>query len=106
MHNASYPDIPPVFRIRRFSDEVGPLNEQIHGAARLLLQAVALVDQLGLKILSVDADRSRNKRVLVSYCRQCDTLDGVEVMRLGGFSHWSATRYGVEIRWCIPMEVA
>lgn len=99
-------DIPPVYRQHRFSDPVGPLNEEIHDATRMLLQAIALVDELGLQILSVDADRSRNKRILVRYCRQCDALEGVEVMRQGGVSHWAATRYGVEIRWCVEMEAA
>lgn len=97
---------PAVFRPRRFTDEVSPLNDEMHDQARLLLQAIAMVDRLGLQILSIDADRSRNKRILVSYCRQCDALEGVEIMRQAGASHWGATRYGVEIRWVIQMEAA
>lgn len=95
-----------VFTPRRFSDEVSPLNDGIHDEARMLLSAIALVDKLGLKIIAVDADRSRNKRVLVEYCRACDALEGVEVVRQHGASHWAATRYGVEIRWVVQMEAA
>lgn len=96
----------PIFRPRRFSDPVSPLNEDIHDETRLLLSAIALVDKLGLKIISIDADRSRNKRILVGYSHECDALDGVEVARHNGASHWAATRHGVEIRWVIPMEAA
>lgn len=97
---------PGVFRPRRFSDEVSPLNDGIHDEARLLLSAIALIDKLGLKIIAVDADRSRNKRVLVEYCRACEALEGVEIMRAPDASHWAATRHGVEIRWVIQMEAA
>lgn len=99
-------DHPHVFKPHRFSDPVSPLNDGIHDETRMLLNAVELVDKLGLKIISVDADRSRNKRILVSYSRECDALEGVEVARQNGASHWAATRYGVEIRWVIPMEAA
>lgn len=97
---------PAVFRPRRFSDEVSPLNDSIHDETRMLLSAIALIDKLGLKIIAVDADRSRNKRVLVEYCRACEALEGVEIMRTPATSHWAATRYGVEIRWVIQMEAA
>lgn len=94
-------DLPPVFHPRRFSDAVSPLNDGIHDVTRTLLAAIALVDQLGLKIIAVDADRGRNKRILVSYCPACDALEGVEVARQNGASHWIANRYGTEIRWVI-----
>lgn len=100
-------DCPPVFHPRRFSDPVSPLNDSLIDQTRMLAAAVKLIDERGLRILSVDADRSRNKRVLVEYSRkECDALEGVEVARQGGFSHWSANRFGVEIRWCIPVEAA
>lgn len=99
-------DAPQVSRPRRFSDPVSPLNDGIHDETRMLLASIELVDKLGLKIISVDADRARNKRILVSYSRECDALDGVEVARHNGASHWAATRHGVEIRWMIPMEAA
>lgn len=106
MSNRALQNIPSVFHPRRFSGPVSPLNDGIHDETRMLPSAVALVDKLGLKIISVDADRGRNKRILVSYSRECDALDGVEVARQNGASHWAATRYGVEIRWVIPMEAA
>jgi hypothetical protein len=99
-------DDPAVFKPRRFSDPVSPLNDGIHDETRLLLAAVELVDGLGLKIIAVDADRGRNKRILVSYSRECDALEGVEVARQAGASHWAANRFGTEIRWVIPMEAA
>lgn len=97
---------PAVFHPRRFSDPVSPLNDGIHDETRMLLSAIALVDRHGLKIISVDADRARNKRILVSHSRECDALEGIEVARQNGASHWAANRYGVEIRWVIPMEAA
>ena len=101
--DASAPD---VFTHRRLGDSVSPLNDELHDTTRLLAEAVRMIDQLGLKIISVDADRSRNKRVLVSYSRECDALEGVEYKRQGGYSHWCANRFGVEIQWCIPAEAA
>ena len=106
MSNRASQNIPSIFHPRRFSDPVSPLNDGIHDETRMLLSAVELVDKLGLKIISVDADRSRNKRILVSYSSECDALEGVEVARQNSASHWAATRYGVEIRWVIPMETA
>lgn len=99
-------DDPAVFRARRFTDPVSDLNADVHDRARLLAQAVEMVDGLGLQILAVEADRTRNSRVMVMHARECDALEGVEVARQGGFSHWCATRFGVEIRWCIPVEAA
>ncbi len=98
--------VPAVFNPRRFTDPCSPLNDDLHDQTRLLASAVEMIDRLGLEILSVEADRSRNKRVLVTYSRACDALGGVEVARQGGYSHWSAHRFGVEIRWAIPMEAA
>ncbi len=99
-------ETPAVFHPRRFSDPVSDLNAEVHDRARLLAQAVEMVDRLGLRILAVEADRTRNSRVMVMYAPECDALEGVEVARQGGFNHWCATRFGVEIRWCIPMEAA
>lgn len=101
-------DDPAVFRNRRrFSDPVSPLNCDLHDAARMLAAAVEMVDGLGLEILSVDADRQRNRRILVNYSPLCAALEGVEYKRGPEWSHWTASRFGVEIRWCVPVaEVA
>ena len=100
-------DTPTVFRQRRFSDPVSPLNESIHDAARALAQAIEMVDGLGLQIISVEAERNRNKRIHVTYSAACDALGGVETSRNAEWSHWTANRFGVEIRWCIAArEVA
>lgn len=97
---------PNVFRQRRFSDPVSPLNESIHDAARALAQAVEMVDGLGLQIISIEAERSRNKRIHVTYSADCDALDGVETRCNADWSHWTANRFGVEIIWCIPTREA
>lgn len=99
-------DTPAVFTRRRFSDPVSDLNAAIHDRARLLASAVEMVDGLGLQILSVEADGSRNSRILVANSPECDALDGVEIMRAQGYSHWSASRFGVEIRWCVLVQEA
>jgi hypothetical protein len=99
-------DEPAVFRPRRFSDPVSELNAHVYDKSRLLAQVVEMVDKLGLQILAVEADRTRNSRIMVMNAPECETLEGVEVARQGGFSHWAATRFGVEIRWCIQMEAA
>lgn len=107
MRNAViHTNTPAVFRTRRFSDPVSPLNETIHDTARALAQAVEMVDGLGLQIISVEAERSRNKRIHVAYSASCDALDGVETSRNAEWSHWTANRFGVEIRWCIPTQEA
>lgn len=107
MRNAVlHTDTPVVFKNRRFSDPVSPLNDDIHDETRRLITAIERVDGLGIQILTVEAERSRNKRILVAYSRECDALDGVEVARQQGHSHWCASRFGVEIRWAIPMEAA
>lgn len=89
-------------RPRRFSDPVSPLNDALHDTARALINAIELLDHLGIRILAVEADRSRNRRIQVDYSRECDRLGGVEVARAAEWSHWCAQRHGVEIRWCIP----
>lgn len=99
-------DTHAVFNRRRFSDPVSPLNDSIHDDTRLLAAAVELVDSLGLKIISVETNRWRNKRIHVAYSRACAELEGVETQRSEGFSHWTANRFGVEIVWLIPMEAA
>lgn len=99
-------DHPPVFRHHRFGDAMSPLNADLHDSAAMLLTAIRMVDQLGITILSVDADQQRNKRIHVAYSRECDALEGVEVRRCAEWSVWCANRYGTEIRWCIPMEAA
>jgi hypothetical protein len=105
MSNAvSHP--PAINRPRRFSDPVSPLNCDIHDSARLLANAVELVDQLELEIISIEADNSRNQRILVVYSRACDALEGAETLRRAGWSHWVSNRFGVEIRWCFPTTEA
>lgn len=107
MNNAvRHTNTPGVFRSRRFSDPVSPLNESIHDAARTLARAIEMVDGLGLQIISVEAERSRNRRIHVTYSAACDALDGVETRRNAEWSHWTANRFGVEIRWCIPSREA
>lgn len=101
-------DDPAVFKSRRrFTDPCSELNCDLHDAARMLAATVEMVDGLGLEILTVEADRQRNRRILVAYSPQCAALEGVEYKRGPEWSHWSASRFGVEIRWCIPVrEVA
>lgn len=99
-------ETPAVFRPRRFTDAVSPLNDHLHDKTRLLAQTVEMVDRLGLQIMSVEADRSRNSVVNVLPSAECNALEGVEVARQNGYSHWCANRFGVEIRWCVPTEAA
>ncbi|MHB1053494.1 MAG: hypothetical protein ACYCZT_10555 [Thiobacillus sp.] len=93
-----------LFKPRRFSDPVSPLNDKVYDKARLLAQVVEMIDGLGIEIMNVDADRVRNSRVQVAPSRQCDALEGVEFKRQNGYSHWVANRFGVEIVWCIPVQ--
>lgn len=95
---------PAVFRSRRFSDPVSDLNAEAWDNTRLLATAVEMVDGLGLHILSVEADRLRNRRILVEYTPECAALEGVEIHRTAEWSHWAANRFGVEIRWCLPAQ--
>lgn len=106
MAHAAIHDTPAVFRPRRFSDQVSDLNCHVHDKTRLLAQTVEMVDRLGLQIMSVEADRSRNSVIHVMPTAECNALEGVEVARQNGYSHWCANRFGVEIRWCVPMEAA
>ena len=99
-------DEPGVFKPRRFSDPVSDLNAHVHDKARLLAAAVEMVDRMGIEIITVEADRNRNSMIHVAYSHACDQLGGVEVLRTRGYSHWCASRHGVEIRWCIPVEAA
>lgn len=101
-------DDPAVFRNRRrFTDPCSELNSDLHDAARMLAAAVELVDGLGLEILTVEADRQRNRRILVKHSPLCAALEGVEYKRGAEWSHWTASHFGVEIRWCVPVaEVA
>lgn len=105
MHDAAFhPRTPPGSAgFRRFSDPVSPLNDGLHDQTRLLAEAVKMVDGLGLRIIAVEADRARNKRIQVSYSYECDALDAVEVARDGLWSHWAVNHRGVEIRWCVPV---
>lgn len=88
-----------VCRPHRFGDPLNPANEDIHDAARLLVAAVATLDRLGIRIVSIEADRLRNQRVVVDYSPACDDLGGVETVSGPYWSHWTANRYGIEIRW-------
>lgn len=99
-------DTPAVFHRRRFSDPVSDLNADLHDKTRLLAQTVEMVDRLGLEIIAVDACRVRNSIIQVAPSPACEALEGVEVARSNGFSHWCANRFGVEIRWCVPMRAA
>lgn len=94
-------------RPHRFDDPISPPNVDIFDTARGLVQAVALLDRLGIEVVTVQADRRRNQRVMVEYCRACDKLEGVECQRSAEWSTWTANRYGIEIRWMRPaIEVA
>lgn len=105
MRNAViHTNTPAVFRRRRFSDPVSSLNETIHDTTRALTQAITMVDGLGLRIISVEAERNRNKRIHVVYGPECAALDAVETSRNAEWSHWTANRFGVEIRWCIAAK--
>lgn len=98
--------LPSVFHPRRFSDSVSDLNAHVYDKSRLLEQAVKMVDGLGIRIISAEAGINFNNAVLVAYSRECDALDGVEVKRINGNSHWCANRFGTEIRWIVPMDAA
>lgn len=86
-------------KLRRFGDSISPVNADIHDSTRLLVEAVDTLDRLGLSVITVQADRRRNKRVMVEYSPACDALDGVACMSNPAFTTWSANRYGIEIRW-------
>ncbi|MFH2082050.1 MAG: hypothetical protein ABIK08_11265 [Pseudomonadota bacterium] len=86
-------------RPHRFGDPVNPENGDIHDAARSLVAAVQTLDRLGIRIVSIEADRLRNQRVVVDYSRECDALGGVETVSGPYWSQWTANRYGIEIRW-------
>ena len=106
MRNAVlHTDSPVVFRRRRFTDPVSQLNGDVHDTARRLIQVIEMVDELGIEIIAVEADRTRNRRIQVMHSREFDALeDAVEVTRDANWSHWCANRFGVEIRWCIPAK--
>ena len=98
-------DMPAAFTPRRFSDPVSDLNATLYDKARLLAATVETIDRLGLQIVSVEADRTRNSRVIVMHHpERCAPLGGVEVARDAGYSHWCVNRFGVEIRWCILIQ--
>lgn len=100
------PDVTKAFHRRRFSDPVSDLNAMVYDKARLLEQAVRMVDDLGIHIISAEAGINFNNSLLVSYSPACDVLEGVEVKRINGNSHWCANRFGTEIKWVIPVEAA
>ncbi len=106
MRNAVLHSNPAVFRPRRFTDPVSQLNDEIHDTTKRLAQAVEMVDRLGIRIIAVEADRARNRRIQVAYSPECQALDAVEVARDATWSHWCASRFGVEIRWVVPVEAA
>lgn len=86
-------------RPHRFGDPISPPNTDIHDAARLLVSAVSTLDRLGFDVVSIEADRRRNQRVVVEYCKACDALDGIAFIRGPVWTQWTANRYGIEIRW-------
>lgn len=91
----------PALRAHRVYDPINPANCDIHDAARLLVAAVETLDRLGIRIVAVEADRLRNQRVVVEYSPACDKLGGVETASGPYWSHWTANRYGIEIRWVL-----
>lgn len=93
-------------RPHRFGDPMNPGNNDIHDAARGLVAAVAVLDRLGIAVVSVEADRLRNQRVVVEYSKACDALDGVEIVSGPYWSQMTAHRYGIEIRWMRMKEPA
>lgn len=97
---------PPSRPVRRFTDSISDLNADVYDSARLLARAVELVDHLGLHIIAVEADRSRNQRLQVTYSPACDQLDGAQTACHNGYCHWTANKFGVEIRWCLPIGEA
>lgn len=91
----------------RFGDPVSIPNSDIHDTVRMLVTTVEMLDRMGIEVVSVVADRSRNQRVLVNYSRECDALEGVECQRGPDWSYWTTNRFGIEIRWMRPArEVA
>lgn len=87
------------FQPRQRPGQVSSLNADVHDKASLLAAAVEMVDGLGLQIISVEADASRNNRIQVVHSAACAALEGVEIHRQPGYSVWTANRFGVEIRW-------
>lgn len=83
----------------RFGDPVNPVNCDMLDAARGLVLAVQMIDRLGIEIVSIATDRRRNQRVVVEYCAACDALGGVPFIRGPVWTQWTASRYGIEIRW-------
>lgn len=94
------------FQRRRFTDPVSEINANVHDKTRLLALAVEMVDNLGLRIVSAEAVADRNNSIHVVYGPACDALDGAEVGRHNGNSHWCAHRFGTEIRWVVLGEAA
>lgn len=86
-------------RPRRFGDPVSDANSEVYDAARGLVLAVQMIDRLGIEIVSIATDRRRNQRVVVEYCAACDALGGVPFIRGPVWTQWTASRYGIEIRW-------
>jgi hypothetical protein len=91
-------------RAHRFSDPISEMNGDIRDAARGLVTAVAMLDQMGIAVVSIEADRRRNQRVMVEYSRDCDALNGVPFILGPVWTTWTASRYGIEIRWMLPTE--
>lgn len=80
---------------------VAPRNQAVHEAAGQLPAAIERLDRMGLEITSVEADRRRNRRVLVSHGDACAQLDGALVSRGPGWEVWGANLDGVEVRWLV-----
>lgn len=84
---------------RRIGDSISERNADMQDSASLLANAVGLIDRLGLTILAIDADRSRNRSIQVQAGPACASLDGVLAASSGGYNHYCANRFGCEIRW-------
>lgn len=100
------PATPAVFRPRRFSDPVSPLNEAVYDRARMVQSAIAMLDHLAVEIIMVSVDGLRNPIILVKPTRACQTLDAALVRRDADGEKWVANRFGCEIHWYVPKEVA
>lgn len=99
---------PAVFKTRRLSDSVGPLNEQVHDQARLMTQAIAMLDAQGIEVISASVAKptvsERNPSILVIPTRACAHLQAACVQRNSVQEKWVAQRFGCEITWYLPTE--
>ena len=94
---------------RRFSDSLSPLNEGIHDKARLVTQAIAMLDHLGIEIIEAKCGNdnvARNPSIRIMPCRACAQLGGAVTRREAGTEKWVASRFGCEITWYMDRRAA